>query len=172
MATHPDAFWVDFGDFQFLRLEPKVIRYVSGVATALLRSGELSDEEFRAAKVDPIYQFSKPITSHMNKDHAEDTKLIVQHSTSVPVEFAYMLDVDSLGFNVKGREDANNRNASSGQKPSPSQLRKGCLCELTSSRGVLNLAELLSFRCRYMDTAQSIRFSCQERSYVGDGPFM
>ncbi|KAK4413101.1 hypothetical protein Salat_2957300 [Sesamum alatum] len=101
MARHPDAFWVDFGDFQFLRLEPKVIRYVSGVATALLRSGEFSNEEFRAAKVDPIYQFSKPITSHMNKDHAEDTKLIVQHSTSVPVEFAYMLDVDSLGFNVK-----------------------------------------------------------------------
>ncbi|KAI8020783.1 hypothetical protein LOK49_LG03G03822 [Camellia lanceoleosa] len=23
--------------------------------------------------------------SHMNKDHAEDTKLIVQHSTSIPV---------------------------------------------------------------------------------------
>nr|GMC79464.1 FMN-binding split barrel [Ipomoea batatas]GMC82076.1 FMN-binding split barrel [Ipomoea batatas]GMC86164.1 FMN-binding split barrel [Ipomoea batatas]GMC88753.1 FMN-binding split barrel [Ipomoea batatas] len=37
----------------------------------------------------------------MNKDHTEDTKLIVQHSTSVPVEFAYILDVDSLGFNVK-----------------------------------------------------------------------
>nr|GMD41679.1 glutamyl-tRNA reductase-binding protein, chloroplastic isoform X1 [Ipomoea batatas] len=37
----------------------------------------------------------------MNKDHAEDTKLIVQHSTSVTVEFAEMLDVDSLGFNVK-----------------------------------------------------------------------
>lgn len=30
---------VDFGDFQFLRIEPKVVRYVSGVATALLGSG-------------------------------------------------------------------------------------------------------------------------------------
>ena len=37
----------------------------------------------------------------MNKDHMEDTKLIVQHATSVPVDFAYMLDIDSLGFNVK-----------------------------------------------------------------------
>ncbi|KAI3446377.1 hypothetical protein Pfo_003042 [Paulownia fortunei] len=101
LARHPDAFWVDFGDFQFLRIEPEVVRYVSGVATALLGSGEFSKKEFRTAKVDPIYQFSKPITSHMNKDHAEDTKLIVQHSTSVPVEFAYMLDIDSLGFNVK-----------------------------------------------------------------------
>ncbi|XP_031127431.1 uncharacterized protein LOC116029519, partial [Ipomoea triloba] len=101
LARHPDAFWVDFGDFQFLRIEPKVVRYLSGVATALLGSGEFSKEEFRAAKIDPIYQFSKPISSHMNKDHTEDTKLIVQHSTSVPVEFAYILDVDSLGFNVK-----------------------------------------------------------------------
>ncbi|KAL2501492.1 FMN binding [Forsythia ovata] len=43
--------------------------------------------------------------SHMNKDHAGDTKLIVQHCTSIPVDFAYMLDVDSLGFNVKaGRQ--------------------------------------------------------------------
>ena len=32
---------VDFGDFQFLRIEPKVVRYVSGVATALLGSGGL-----------------------------------------------------------------------------------------------------------------------------------
>jgi hypothetical protein len=30
---------VDFGDFQFMRIEPKVARYVSGVATALLGSG-------------------------------------------------------------------------------------------------------------------------------------
>lgn len=32
---------VDFGDFQFLRIEPAVVRYVSGVATALLGSGGL-----------------------------------------------------------------------------------------------------------------------------------
>ncbi|KAL0334264.1 UNVERIFIED_CONTAM: hypothetical protein Sangu_1582600 [Sesamum angustifolium] len=101
LTRHPDAFWVDFGDFQFLHIEPKVVRYVSGVATALLGSGEFSNDEFRTAKVDPIYQFSKPIVSHMNKDHAEDTRLIVEHSTSVPVEFAYMMDIDSLGFNVK-----------------------------------------------------------------------
>ncbi|KAG8367987.1 hypothetical protein BUALT_Bualt16G0129800 [Buddleja alternifolia] len=107
LARHPDAFWVDFGDFRFLRIEPKVVRYVSGVATALLGSGEFSKDEFAAAKVDPIYQYSKPITSHMNKDHAEDTKLIVQHSTSVPVEFAYMLDMDSLGFNVKAGYEGN-----------------------------------------------------------------
>lgn len=101
LARHPNAFWVDFNDFQFLRIEPQVVRYVAGVATASLGSGEFTKEEYRAAEVDPIYQFSKPIASHMNRDHAEDTKLIVQHSTSIPVDFAQMLDVDSLGFYVK-----------------------------------------------------------------------
>lgn len=101
LAKHPNAFWVDFGDFQFMRIEPKVVRYVSGVATALLGSGEFSNDQFKAAKVDPISQFSNPVASHMNKDHAEDTKVIVQYSSSILVDFAHMLDVDSLGFNVK-----------------------------------------------------------------------
>ncbi|XP_050115625.1 uncharacterized protein LOC126593568 [Malus sylvestris] len=109
LAKHPNAFSVDFGDFQFMRIEPKVVRYVSGVATALLGSGEFGSEEYKAAKVDPIAQFSKPVAnlktiasqSHMNRDHADDTKAIVQHSTSIPVDSAYMLDLDSLGFNVK-----------------------------------------------------------------------
>lgn len=37
---------VDFGDFQFMRIEPKVVRYVSGVATALLGSGGLCSHYF------------------------------------------------------------------------------------------------------------------------------
>ncbi|KAL6509117.1 hypothetical protein OROGR_023224 [Orobanche gracilis] len=61
LARHPNAFWVNFGDFQFLRIEPEVVRYVSGIATALLGSGEFTKEEFKIAKVDHIYQFSKPI---------------------------------------------------------------------------------------------------------------
>ncbi|XP_027909165.1 uncharacterized protein LOC114168486 isoform X1 [Vigna unguiculata] len=101
LARHPNAFWVDFGDFKFLRIEPKVVRFVSGVATALLGSGEFTGDEYKSAKVDPIAQFSKPVASHMNKDHADDNKVIVQHWTSVPVDFAYLLDMDSLGFNVK-----------------------------------------------------------------------
>uniref|UniRef100_A0A2N9EFD7 Uncharacterized protein n=1 Tax=Fagus sylvatica TaxID=28930 RepID=A0A2N9EFD7_FAGSY len=107
LARHPNAFWVDFGDFQFMRIVPKVVRYVSGVATAQLGSGEFSGEEYKSAKVDQIAQFSKPVASHMNRDHSEDTKLIVQHWTSIPVDSAYMLDLDSLGFNVKAGYQGN-----------------------------------------------------------------
>ncbi|XP_020578505.1 glutamyl-tRNA reductase-binding protein, chloroplastic-like [Phalaenopsis equestris] len=101
LQRHPNAFWVDFGDFRFIQIKPKFVHYVSGVATALLGSGDFNAVEFRAAKVDPISQFSVPISSHMNKDHAEDTKAMVQHSTSIKVDSAYILDVDSIGFNVK-----------------------------------------------------------------------
>uniref|UniRef100_A0A0D9X0N1 DUF2470 domain-containing protein n=1 Tax=Leersia perrieri TaxID=77586 RepID=A0A0D9X0N1_9ORYZ len=83
LRRHPEAFWVDFGDFRFLHIKPKAVRYVSGVATATLGSGEFAAAEFKEAKVDPISQFSTPIT----------------------VDFAYMLDVDSLGFNVKAGYD-------------------------------------------------------------------
>lgn len=107
LARHPNAFWVDFGDFQFIYIKPKVVRYVSGVATALLGSGEFSEEQYKAGKVDPISQFSKPVASHMNRDHAEDTKVIVQHATSIPVDYAHMLDLDSLGFNVKAGYQGN-----------------------------------------------------------------
>ncbi|KAK1282275.1 hypothetical protein QJS10_CPB22g01263 [Acorus calamus] len=107
LRRHPDAFWVDFGDFQFIRIETKAVRYVSGVATAMLGSGEFTTEEYNTAKVDPISQFSNPVTSHMNRDHAEDTKAIVQHSTSVQVDYAYMVDLDSLGFNVKAGYEGN-----------------------------------------------------------------
>ncbi|KAL5720274.1 hypothetical protein ACHQM5_012953 [Ranunculus cassubicifolius] len=108
LKRHPNAFWVDFGDFQFVRIEPKVVRYVSGVATALLQSEEFNKETYQTAKVDPISQFSTPVATHMNKDHSEDTKAIVQHSTKVPVDFAYMLDMDSLGFYAKAGYQGNN----------------------------------------------------------------
>lgn len=86
---------VDFGDFSFMRIEPKVVRFVSGVATAFLGSGgcfilliytvlcksslydfafslkspfflEFNKEEYQAAKVDPIAQFAKPVTVYVN----------------------------------------------------------------------------------------------------------
>ncbi|KAI0519834.1 hypothetical protein KFK09_007295 [Dendrobium nobile] len=96
-----DAFRFDFGDFCFIKIRPKLVHFVSRVATALLGSGDFNAEEFGAAKVDPISQFSVPISSHMNKDRSENTKAIVEHSTSIKVDFAYILDMNNLGFNIK-----------------------------------------------------------------------
>ncbi|XP_047318675.1 glutamyl-tRNA reductase-binding protein, chloroplastic-like isoform X2 [Impatiens glandulifera] len=100
LAKHSASFSADTSDFQFVRIVPKLVHYVSSTAASV--SGVCSKDEYSKAKVDPIYQFSKPIASHMNNDHAEETKLIVQHYSSIPVDHALMLDVDSVGFNVKG----------------------------------------------------------------------
>lgn len=33
-AAHPNSFWIDFGDFTMFRMEPLVVRYNFGFASA------------------------------------------------------------------------------------------------------------------------------------------
>merc|ERR1711957_277879 len=48
---HPNAFWMDFGDFIWFRMEEiKAIRFVGGFA----RAGSVTAEEYAAAKPDEI----------------------------------------------------------------------------------------------------------------------
>ncbi|PHT86830.1 hypothetical protein T459_08936 [Capsicum annuum] len=46
ITVHGDAVPVDFGDFQFMRIEPRIVRYISGVATAILGSGDEHSKNF------------------------------------------------------------------------------------------------------------------------------
>ncbi|XP_024522527.1 glutamyl-tRNA reductase-binding protein, chloroplastic isoform X2 [Selaginella moellendorffii] len=101
LKKYPRAFWVDFGDFKIAKIKPKTVRFVSGLKTGHAEVEDLSSDNFQSAKVDPISQFSTPISSHMNKDHSADTQAIVEHVVGVKVDHAFMLDVDSLGFYVK-----------------------------------------------------------------------
>ena len=51
LARHPDAFWVDFGDFTFWQMEDlKAIRLVGGFA----RAGSVPPGVYAAAKPDPV----------------------------------------------------------------------------------------------------------------------
>lgn len=101
LSKHPEAFWVDFGDFKFLRIEPKHVRYATGIVTPFNATGEFSGDAFRSAKVDPIAQFSAPIAAHMNKDHAEETQLMVERALDVKVDRAKIIDLDRLGLNIQ-----------------------------------------------------------------------
>jgi putative heme iron utilization protein len=67
LAKHPDAFWVDFGDFNWFRMQVEDIRFVGGFA----RAGTVTPEEYREAKPDPIAAFGMHIAKHMNEDHVE-----------------------------------------------------------------------------------------------------
>ncbi|KAG0578255.1 hypothetical protein KC19_4G009600 [Ceratodon purpureus] len=105
LKKHPDAFWVDFGDFRLVRITPKKIRFLAGSATAFVTFGEIDGEEYLAGAVDPIAQFTAPIAGHMNRDHADQTKAIAENSLGVKIDYAKMLQVDRLGFNIEAGHD-------------------------------------------------------------------
>jgi len=97
--THPNAFWVDFGDFTFFRMhEVKAINFVGGFA----RAGSISPQEYFDSEVDPIQAFAKPVMGHMNEDHSSSTIAMVQHYIGLPqVEKAELVQLDRLGFMVQ-----------------------------------------------------------------------
>ena len=72
-SKHPDAFWIDFGDFSLYQCTELVqVRLVGGFA----RAGSISPGDYAEAKVDDIVQFSAPICGHMNDDHSEQVPLV------------------------------------------------------------------------------------------------
>jgi len=72
-AKHPNAFWVDFGDFAMYEATELVgVRLVGGFA----RAGSIKAEEFMNAEVDDIVQYSEAICGHMNDDHNEQIPLV------------------------------------------------------------------------------------------------
>ncbi|KAL9191182.1 hypothetical protein ACHAXT_000888 [Thalassiosira profunda] len=99
LAKHPGAFWVNFGDFNWFRMDEIVdIRFVGGFA----RAGSITPEEYAAAKPDPIAGFGPHIAAHMNDDHMENTIAMVAHAIpGLDVSEAVITSVDSLGMYVK-----------------------------------------------------------------------
>ena len=75
LKHHPDAFWVDFGDFSWFKMtELKEVKYVGGFG----RAATVGASDYQSAKVDPVRKFSAPVCKHMNEDHAESTLDIVK----------------------------------------------------------------------------------------------
>eukprot|EP00586_Coscinodiscus_wailesii_P021061 CAMPEP_0172495546 /NCGR_PEP_ID=MMETSP1066-20121228/71465_1 /TAXON_ID=671091 /ORGANISM="Coscinodiscus wailesii, Strain CCMP2513" /LENGTH=341 /DNA_ID=CAMNT_0013267289 /DNA_START=74 /DNA_END=1099 /DNA_ORIENTATION=+ len=96
---HPGAFWVDFGDFNWFRMDKiEAIRFVGGFA----RAGSVTPEEYAAALPDAIAGFGMHVAKHMNDDHEDATKaMIAGQIPGLEVEKAEIVSVDSLGMYVK-----------------------------------------------------------------------
>jgi len=94
---HPGAFWIDFGDFKFFRMEVLNVRFVGGFA----RAGSVTAEEYAAAAPDPIAAFGPNIAKHMNDDHRSATIAMVGKYVGIDVEDAEITSMDSLGMYVK-----------------------------------------------------------------------
>jgi len=99
LAKHPNAFWVNFGDFNWFRMDDIIdIRFVGGFA----RAGNVSPDDYMAAKPDPIMKFGMHIANHMNDDHSDATKAMIANAIpGMLVDDAIITSVDSLGMYVK-----------------------------------------------------------------------
>lgn len=99
LKKHPGAFWVNFGDFTWFRMdEIEKIRFVGGFA----RAGGVTPEEYREASPDPIMAFGNHVAAHMNEDHMDSTVAMIANAIpGLVVEEAIITSVDSLGMYVK-----------------------------------------------------------------------
>lgn len=103
---HPDAFWSDFGDFSWWRLDPveegaklPAARIVMGFG----RAGSASASQLSEAAPDPVSSFSAPVAGHMNADHGDAVLAVARTATGLgeKVVKAAMGRVDRLGFEVE-----------------------------------------------------------------------
>jgi len=97
-ALHPAAeSYLNFGDFEFYRLQVRAVRYIAGFG----QMGWLDAAEYRNAAVDPIGQDAAAIVKHMNDDHEDN---LVDYARAFAglgwAESCAMTSIDRLGFDM------------------------------------------------------------------------
>jgi hypothetical protein len=97
-ANPTAAYYIDFGDFAFYRLEVGSIRYVGGYG----RMSWVDPAAYAAAEADPLAGVTAAgIIEHMNADHAEAQVLFCRHLAGRPdTTAATMSAVDRYGFEM------------------------------------------------------------------------
>lgn len=98
LAQHPNAaYYVDFSDFNFWRLEVASVRYIGGYG----RMSWVAVEDWLSATPDPIAAFANGILEHMNEDHANAMPLYCRaFSKAGEITEATMTGIDRYGFEM------------------------------------------------------------------------
>jgi heme iron utilization protein len=98
LAANPtSAYYIDFGDFTFYRLDVESIRYVGGYG----RMSWVDAAAYADAEADPLAAAAAGIIEHMNADHAEAQVLFCRHLLDRPdTTEASMSAVDRYGFEM------------------------------------------------------------------------
>eukprot|EP00873_Tetraselmis_striata_P029225 jgi/Tetstr1/449489/TSEL_036580.t1 len=99
LAKHPDAFYIDFGDFSFYRMDNVVVAHLNG---GFARFSQIPGQSYTECKPDPIAPFSGPVAGHMNADHGDANQAIVKKYAGITVADAKILSLDRLGLNMVG----------------------------------------------------------------------
>ena len=98
LARHANAaYWVDFEDFGFYRLEVIYVYFVGGFAAM----DWVSAEEYLAARPDPLADAAAGIIEHMNRDHTDALVTLARVLAATPADEASMVSVDRLGFKLR-----------------------------------------------------------------------
>jgi putative heme iron utilization protein len=98
LAAQPSAaYYVDFADFHFWRLEVESVRYIGGYG----RMSWVGREEWAGAEPDPLAPHSAGILAHMNQDHpATMVEFCRKLSRATDTTAASMTSVDRYGFEM------------------------------------------------------------------------
>lgn len=98
LAANPtSAYYIDFGDFTFYRLDVESIRYVGGYG----RMSWVDPATYGSAQADPLADAAAGIIEHMNADHAEAQVLFCRHLLDrTDTTEATMSAVDRYGFEM------------------------------------------------------------------------
>ena len=101
LAAHPNAaYYADFRDFAFWRLQVDAIRYIGGYG----RMSWVSQAEWQAADADPLAPHAAAAIAHMNADHAEAMVLYCKaFSKAIDTTAATMTGVDRYGFDMSAK---------------------------------------------------------------------
>jgi putative heme iron utilization protein len=97
-ANPASAYYIDFGDFSFWRLEVRSVRYVGGYG----RMSWVEAADYASAEADPLAgEPAVEIMEHMNTDHAESIVLMARTLGGRPdATEAVMTAVDRYGFDL------------------------------------------------------------------------
>jgi putative heme iron utilization protein len=100
LARHPRAaYWVDFEDFGFWRLDVRDVYFVGGFAAM----DWVTAGDYRDARPDPLADVAAGILDHMNRDHADALLAYARHFAGMLANEATMVAVDRLGFRLRLR---------------------------------------------------------------------
>jgi len=97
-ANPSSAYYIDFGDFSFWRLEVKSVRYVGGYG----RMSWVAAGDYAGSEADPLAgEAAAGILEHMNADHGDSLVLMAQVlGGRADASEAVMTAVDRYGFDV------------------------------------------------------------------------
>lgn len=96
-ANPAASYYIEFGDFTFLRLAVEHVRYVGGYG----RMSWVETADYRSAAPDPLVDAASGIIEHMNADHADAQVLFCRHLAGLTdTQSASMSTVDRYGFDM------------------------------------------------------------------------